>query len=388
MTAEGYLAAITALVVIVCGVLFIAETFLRREDPAGRLWALGFLSAMLTTLFYLVWASDAGAMWAVAAGNGTFVAGTGLMWLGCRRYNDHSLRIPGLLVAVAAVGATVSVILAGPDGGGWAGALWMFAPLALFGLAAAVETRRGTMRSATNAAMMTLVFTLQALFYLARIIVFVAVGPDDPIFAVWLGTVPASALTVLLTITSLVATSVLRATRTGLRGRAVGSSERASLFDIQPPAVFARTLDEIVNAARRHGEQVAVLIIRIEELDYIATAFGLELADTLIAAGRDAVRRGAPPLAVIGEDGDERLAVVATVRSPGEARRLGMTLYRELFDAFNSVSGGVLPSLGVGVAVSSAHRRESEALMHDARAAAARAASSVASAVLVADASS
>ena len=199
---------------------------------------------------------------------------------------------------------------------------------------------------------------------------------------------PASALTVLLTITSVVATSVLRATRTGLRGRAVGSSERASLFDIQSPAVFARTLDEVVNAARRHGEQVAVLIIRIEELDYIATAFGLELADALIAAGRDAARRGAPPLAVIGEDGDERLAVVATVRSPGEARRLGMTLYRELFDAFNSVSGGVLPSLGVGVAVSSAHRREPEALMHDARAAAARAASSVASAVLVADASS
>ncbi|MCR2785829.1 MULTISPECIES: GGDEF domain-containing protein [unclassified Microbacterium] len=387
MTAEGYLAAITALVVIVCGVLFIAETFLRRDDAAGRLWALGFLSAMLTTLSYLVWASDPGAVWAVAAGNGTFVSATGFMWLGCRRFNERSMRIPAVLVAAASVAAIVSVIVAGPDGGGWAGALWMFTPLCLFAMAAAVETRRGSMRRATNATMLTLVFALQSAFYLGRIIVFVAAGPESPVFSVWLGTVPASSLTVILMITSVVATSVLRATRTGLRGRTLLPADGGSLRDIQPAAVFARTLDEVVKAARRHGDHVAVLVIRLEELEYIATAFGLELADQLIAAGRDAVRRGAPPLAVVGDDGDERLAVIATVRSAGEARRLGMTLYRELFDAFNAVSGGVLPSLGVGVSVTSASRQDPDALLQDARTAAARAASSAASAVLVADAS-
>ncbi|MFF2633709.1 diguanylate cyclase domain-containing protein [Microbacterium sp. NPDC058021] len=384
MMPDGTLAAITALVVIVCGVLFIAETFLRRDDPAGRLWALGFLSAMLTTLCYAVWANDGSAQWAVALGNATFVAGTGFMWLGCRRYNEHPMRWPIALVVLAAVAAAVGVLIAGPDAGGWAGALWMFAPLCLFALTAAVESRRGAMRRATNATMLTLVFALQSLFFLCRIVVFIWVGPEDPIFTVWFGTVPASALTVLLTITSVVATSVLRATRTGLRGRAA-TAEAGSLLDIQPAPVFGQTLAEVVRAARRHGDHVAVLVIRLEELDYIATAFGLELADQLIAAGRSAVRRGAPPLAVVGEDGDERLAVVTTVRSAGEARRLGMALYRELFDAFNSISGGVLPSLGVGIAVSSAYRQDAEALMADARGAAARAASSVASAVLVAD---
>ncbi|MBD7958000.1 diguanylate cyclase [Microbacterium sp. Sa4CUA7] len=385
MIHDTTLAAITALVVVVCGVLFIAETFLRRDDPAGRLWALGFLSAMLTTLAYAAWANDADAHWAVALGNATFVAGTGFMWLGCRRFNERPMRWSIVLVAAAAVAAAVGVLVAGPDAGGWAGALWMFAPLCVFALAAAVETRRAAMRRATNATMLALVFALQSLFYLCRIVVFIAVGPEDTLFAVWFGTVPASALTVVLTITSVVATSVLRATRTGLRGRTAIAAEGGSALDIQTAPMFAQTLAEVVRAARRHGDQVAVLIIRLEELDYIATAFGLELADELIAAGRGAVRRGAPPLAVVGEDGDERLAVVTTVRSAGEARRLGMALYRELFDAFNSISGGVLPSLGVGIAVSSAYRQDADALLADARGAAARAASSVASAVLVAD---
>ena len=45
----------TALVVNVSGILFIVETLLRRDEGAGRIWALAFLAAMLTTLAYIVW---------------------------------------------------------------------------------------------------------------------------------------------------------------------------------------------------------------------------------------------------------------------------------------------------------------------------------------------
>ena len=66
----------TALVVNVSGILFIVETLLRRDVGAGRIWALGFLAAMLTTLAYTVWAQSVGGWWAIAVGNAAFVAGT------------------------------------------------------------------------------------------------------------------------------------------------------------------------------------------------------------------------------------------------------------------------------------------------------------------------
>ena len=69
----------TALVVNVSGVLFIAETLLRRDEGAGRIWALGFLAAMLTTLAYTMWTQDPSAWWAITVGNAAFVAGTGCM---------------------------------------------------------------------------------------------------------------------------------------------------------------------------------------------------------------------------------------------------------------------------------------------------------------------
>lgn len=384
MIAQDALSAVTALVVVVSAVLFIVETFLRRDDPAGRLWALGFLGAMLTTLFYLVWATEPGSWWAVAGGNGAFVVGTGLMWVGCRRYNEHTVAVPGMLVAAASVAATAAALLAGPDGGDWAGALWMFVPLAVFPALASAETRRGALRHASPSVALTWVFAAQAAFFTGRVIAFIVVGPDSDLFTTWFGTASASVLTVVLTITGVVATSVLRAARTGVRGQAARGAGGSS-FGIRSRDDFDIALRNAVRDAERHGEQIAVFVVRLEELDYIATAFGIELADELVAEGRDAVRRSTTALAIIGEQDDDLLAVIMTVRSSAEARRLGMAMYRELFDAFNAASGGVLPSLGVGIAVGSERGQDADSLLADARSAAARAASSVASAVLVAE---
>ena len=82
-------AIMTALVVMVAGVIFISETLLRREEGAGQVWALAYLAAMLTTLAYLGWAATPDMWWAIAVGNMMFVAATGFMWLGCLRFNDR-----------------------------------------------------------------------------------------------------------------------------------------------------------------------------------------------------------------------------------------------------------------------------------------------------------
>ena len=92
--------AMKMLVVCVSGTVFILETMLRRDERASRLWALGFIAVMLSSIASLVFAGSAGAVWVVAAANAAIVAATGCMWLGCRRYNERSMTGP-LLVVVA-----------------------------------------------------------------------------------------------------------------------------------------------------------------------------------------------------------------------------------------------------------------------------------------------
>ena len=134
----------TALVVNVSGILFIVETLLRRDEGAGRVWALAFLAAMLTTLAYIVWAQTPGCL-----------VGDRRRQRRVRRgHRLHVARMPSLQRPAhgMAVGArrgrgrsraAVAVVVEGPDGGDWAGALWMFVPLVAFAGAGAVECLRG-----------------------------------------------------------------------------------------------------------------------------------------------------------------------------------------------------------------------------------------------------
>jgi hypothetical protein len=107
----------TTLVVNVSGILFIVETLLRRDEGAGSVWALAFLAGMLTTLSYSLWAQTPDAWWAIAVGNAAFVASTGCMWLGCRRFNGRRMGWASAVVAVAVAVAGFTVALAGPGGG-------------------------------------------------------------------------------------------------------------------------------------------------------------------------------------------------------------------------------------------------------------------------------
>ena len=173
---------------------------------------------MLTTLAYIVWAQTPGAWWAVAVGNAAFVAGTGCMWLGCRRFNGRRMGWSSALVAAAVVAAAVAVLVEGPDGGDWAGALWMFVPLLAFAGAGAVECLRGELRESRTAWVLAPVLGFQSLFYVSRTTAFVTSGPDSALFQRRVRHDPTSFLTVTLTIVAVVVTSVLRATRAPMRG--------------------------------------------------------------------------------------------------------------------------------------------------------------------------
>ncbi|GAA5030515.1 hypothetical protein ACFQRL_08600 [Microbacterium fluvii] len=374
---------VTALVVVVSGVLFVFETLLRRQERSGQLWALGYLAAILTTLLYLVWAWQPDIWWAVALGNASFVIGTGSMWLGCRQFNDRSVIVSGVLVAAAAAAAGVAAALPGADGGDWAGAAWMFIALALGAGAACVECFRGALGATGTAVALGLVFGLQAAYYTARTVVFFAAGPESDLFQTWFGTLMTSCLTVVLTITAVVCTCLLRASRASLRGTAPLAA--GAVDGIRSEAGFSAALAAICDKARARQQLVAVTVLHLEELDYIAAAFGLDVQEELLLTWRSSVLRSAPTLSATGEIGPGELAVVSIVLAPADARREGMRLYRSLFEDLSDVTGGVLPAIGVGIALSDGAGYDPDRLVRHARAAATRAASGLASAVLLSE---
>src|SRR5690606_15144142 len=159
---------------------------------------LGFLSAMLTTLAYTVWSQTPGAWWAIAVGNAAFVAGTGCMWLGCRRFNGRAIGWPSGLVVAGVLAAGAAVAVEGSAGGDWAGAVWMFVALLVFAAAGSAECMRGALRESRTAWVLAAVLGLQALYYISRTTVFLTSGPESALFENGFGTVPTSVLTVAL----------------------------------------------------------------------------------------------------------------------------------------------------------------------------------------------
>ncbi|MDR7185885.1 GGDEF domain-containing protein [Microbacterium trichothecenolyticum] len=373
----------TALVVNVSGVLFILETLLRRDEGAGRIWSIAFLAAMLTTLAYTIWVQSEGAWWAIAVGNAAFVAGTGCMWLGCRRFNRRDMRWSSILVAVAVAAAATAVAIEGEAGGDWAGALWMFVPLLCFAGAGAVECLRGDMRESRTAWVLGAVLGFQSLYYVSRTTAFVTSGPDSALFQAAFGTISTSYLTVTLTIVAVVVTSVLRASRAPMRGylretRAVDEEQ-----GILSEGSFAVVLEGMCRRAERRFEPIAVTAVRLDDLDQISTAFGSDVAGALAATWRTGVRHHAPTNAVVGQDGHTGLVVGIAVASSQEARRQAGAIYRGLFDDLGKVGGGVIPVVGVGVALSETAGYDPAELMRVAREAASRAAANVETSVLV-----
>ncbi|MFC8682792.1 hypothetical protein ACFT30_14840 [Microbacterium ureisolvens] len=373
----------TALVVNVSGVLFILETLLRRDEGAGRIWSVAFLAGMLTTLAYTVWTQTDGAWWAIAVGNAAFVAGTGCMWLGCRRFNGRRMRWASILVAAAVLGAGVAVAVEGPAGGDWAGALWMFVPLLVFAGAGSVECLRGEMRESRTAWVLGAVLGFQSLYYVSRTTAFVTSGPDSALFEAAFGTISTSFLTVTLTIVAVVVTSVLRASRAPMRGYlrhpVAGDVEQGIVGDQS----FALVLDGLCRRAAQSGEAVAVTAVRLDDLDQISTAFGSDVAGSVAATWRTGVRRYAPTNAVVAEDGPTGLILGLAVASAQEARRQAAAIYRGLFDELGKVGGGVIPVVGVGVALSDTVGHDPAELVRAAREAASRAAANVETSVLV-----
>lgn len=375
---------LTSLVIVVTSVVFLVGMLLRKDEAAGRIWGLAFLMGLLTVVSYLVWAASPDAWWAIAVGNAAFVANIGCMWLGARRFNRHPLGIAVGTVAAGSALAAGAVAVEGAAGGDWAGAPFFLAGVMLFAALGSVESVRGEMGQNRLAWGLSLILALVASFFAARIIVFYTAGPESPAFRQWLDTVPASFLTITLSIVALVVTSVLLSGRARLTASI--DPERLTLADddVLPEVSFAHVLLDMTARARRREDLVGVVSLRIDDLPAIATAFGSEAASGVANAFRAIVRRYAPTSAFVGQDGQTGLLVGIQVESETDASRVAMRIRRGLFDELSGVVGVILPVVGVGISLSSRCGYEPGVLMREARVAAREAAGSADKVVVLA----
>lgn len=374
----------TAVVATVAGSVFIAETLIRRDRGAGRLWAVAYLSGMATTFSYMAWTAGIGGAFTIASGNALFVCVPGFMWLGCRRFNERARTLvpPAILAALAAV-TFVSALVTVPVQGSWGGWAQMSVCIVLLFGAGAYECARRPMNRVRSAWALGAVLAAAALYYLVRVTLFLTLGPTDAFFDSWFGTISANMMTVILTMVAVIVTTVLRSTKTEVQRYEWLSDSGVAADGILLARPYHRAVDDICERAGWRQELVAVIVIQITGLDEMEAAFGHVIVDRIAERWRSAVRRFAPAASSVGEDVDGALSVCGLAMTAADARRQAAAIYRGCVDELSGLDRGLLPQVGVGVALTETLGYDAKRLLAAARIAAVDAARSVEASVLI-----
>lgn len=335
----------SAIVIVTASGLFLAEAWARTGAAVDRLWSLAFASAIMTASAYLAATAEPSLWWANGVGNGTSALTVWAMWNGVRAYSGQTSFV-GVSVGVAALVAA-ALLVSGPDGGPWAGGAAVLGATALGAVAAGTAILRGPLRRSRPGTVLAVILLLAGGFYVVRLIVFVAVGPESRVFEQYLGT----ALTTIVT-TVLVTSAAFVA----LTLRTQHARERATVTHDFDPATGARTAASFAARARQEllsaaaeRQPVALLVVTPEELGSIAVAFGRPAADAALLTCAETVRSSLPRGGVMGR-ADESFTVLLPGRSPAQARAWATTVRKAIIDTPLTVGDSttrVTASIGV-----------------------------------------
>jgi diguanylate cyclase (GGDEF)-like protein len=327
---EVTLLVVSGLVIMLCGVSFVLNTAYNHDDPPGRIWSIAFMAGMLSTLAFAVYALNPAGWWALIVGNAAFTVAGGALWSGVRLYNRHTSLF--WVTGVATVMTTLAVVVRGPNGGGWAGAVELYLAITAFAVLGAAEACRGRLRRNLNGRVLVVIFIVVAFYYSARAITFLVVGQRATLFEEFFGTSMTAIVNVTLVVIASIAMSVLRAERG--RGRAVGDVNRGinSAAGVLSAAAFAQAAADHVDRARRAGQGMALIGADMDNLIEFNTAFGRTDADRAIGAFAQTLRMSAPVMAVVGHPGAGRFLVLTPVASVTEATIIAERMQFALVD--------------------------------------------------------
>ncbi len=327
---QGTLLVVSGLVIILCGISFVLNTAMRRNDASGRLWSISFIAGMLTALSFLVWGVSPALWWVLAIGNTAYVISIGAIWSGARVFNG---RKSYFWVALAAGGLVALFTgLEGPGGGIWTGSTGLFIGIAVFAGLGGAETIRSRMRRNLNARVLSFCLWIVCAFYVLRSSIFVTLGPLDPIFTTYFSSQITAIITMLLVLLGTISMSILQAERSGARALGDVTVGVHSVVGVLSAAPFMQQWADWVERASFNGDRLAMIAMDVDNLPQMNTAFGRTFGDAAIRSVAQIVRHYAPTASLLGHTGAGRFVIVVVTVNPNEAERLAIRLQTALVD--------------------------------------------------------
>ena len=334
-------------VVAISAICFILSTALRRNEPYGRTWSMAFIAGILETIASIVVAVVPSGWWAIAIGNAAVVLAIGLMWAGCRQFNER--RSFAWIALVGSILVAAAALVEGPGGGYWAGAIELFLGVVIFATLAGAETIRGHLRRAIDARVLTIVFWIVAAYYATRCIIFVLAGETSELFDSYFGTVTTTFVAIVLVIVAAISMTAIQPPGARRREGAASGSRGIVIEGVSGPETFETHVRDWLVRSRRDHESLVLLSLAVEGLEHINSAFGREFADqTIRTVGRIACEYS-PAAALVSHSGRGKFLVLTIVPTVGTdvsvAERLQTALVETPVDSVQGIRA--IASIGV-----------------------------------------
>ncbi|WP_382307740.1 GGDEF domain-containing protein [Herbiconiux sp. UC225_62] len=327
---QATLLVVSGLIVILCGISFIVNTAMRRNDASGRLWSISYIAGMLTALSFLVWAVSPYLWWVLAIGNTAYIISIGAIWSGSRVFNGRS----SYIWVVLAGGGVVALLTAlqGPSGGIWTGSTGLFIGIAVFAGLGGAETMRSRMRRNLNARIISYCLWIVCAYYVLRSSIFVTLGPESQVFTTYFGSQITTVITIVLVLLGTISMSILQAERSGARALGDVTVGVHSVVGVLSAASFMQQWADWVERASFNGDRLAMIAMDVDNLPQMNTAFGRAFGDTAIRSVAQIVRHYSPTTSLLGHTGAGRFVIVVVTANANEAERLAIRLQTALVD--------------------------------------------------------
>ena len=332
--------------------LFYFITFRRTRSAYSGWWCMALLLFLSGNAAYL-FDGTVHQVWANPSGNVLLVAGAASIWAGARSLRT-AVPKPWLLAAAPAVTAVASA-LDQPATNVWAGGPFYLASMGvLIGLAC---RELFLLDSNFSRAHRTLAVWsgILALFYLGRLVAFVADGPEGPVFLSVFGSVPT-------TLFSAVILVVASFTMAELSNEQLNQDLRArATFDgltgLLNRAAFLELAEHELRRLNRVRTTGSLVLADLDHFKTINDEFGHSAGDTALQAFADACRATVRATDLVGRYGGEEFILLLPGVLPEVASEIAAEISRRL-DARKSATVPRLPTVSYGIAATSHGRAE------------------------------
>ncbi len=328
------------LVTATLAVLFRWVTYRVHHSRYSLWWSRSLAMYLAGALVYLAFVPGE-RPWVVPVGNALLVGGATMTWCAARAFGARSQPVAPVVALPAA--AALAAALDDPAADVWAGGTVFLVAVTLAFAASGAELLRARVADTTSARWLGVAASTMGAYYAARLVVFVAQGPDGPVFEQWLSSGP----TTLLNIVFLVLVSFTMS----------AMATASSLDDLRRRAThdgLTGLLDRVAfheEAAERleRGPDGAIVAVDIDHFKAVNDQHGHAAGDAALVAFAAACRRHLPPGALAARLGGEEFAFLLPGCRPHEAVAIAEQIRLTLRGA--ELYGGIpMPTASFGVA--------------------------------------